>query len=100
MNIITNSWNYVPPTHVSIGGIKFKGIFTKPNGSQGCINSNCSYLASAINRTIFDATCCSPWVPEDITILRIDIQDESGDYLIEYATDNYWKSCKLTDVFG
>lgn len=99
--------NYVPPTHVSIGDLKFKGIFSKskdslrgPDDSTGCINSNCSDLTSAINRTIFDATYCSPWTPNDIIVLRIDILDEeSNEWKTEYSVEE-WVDKDLTSIFG
>lgn len=101
MNIITNNWNYIPPNHVSNGELLFKGIFAKLDCNIGCINSNCSDLTSAINRTIFDATYCSPWKPEDITVLRIDIKSPTtDDFIIEYAIDENWKSIDIKKIYG
>ena len=77
--------------------MKFQGIFRRINGSKGSVISDAPSLESAIQRTIFDATYCSPWKPEDITVLRIDDLDTAE---CLFAVNDTWKTADLKSLFG
>jgi hypothetical protein len=88
---------YTEPTDVysKPDDFTFTGYFTRTNGSSGKIVSSANSIEAAMNRTIFDSIFCSPYKPEDITILRIDSNDE-----VLYAIDEEWRLKDVTSIFG
>lgn len=75
----------------------FQGIFKRINNSHGSIISSAETLEEMKERVIFDATYCSPWSPEDVTVLRIDNYDTNE---ILYAHNDEWHNKDIKQIFG